>query len=278
MNVQTAVHEAAGKARQAGASPWLDRAARVGLAGRGLLYLTVAVLAAGIALGSAGQPADKQGAVQALADKPFGGIILAVLVGGFLGLALWQFTEATWGRRDERDDTKRTLKRAASVGKALLYGALAATAGSVLLGRAKRGGDQQESAWTAKVLDLPGGRILVGAAGLAVIGAGAWLVARGVRRKFEKHLDTASMPRPLCRATTVGGAVGHIARGLVAGLGGLLLVKAALSYDPQQAKGIDGTLRTIAAQPYGKILLLLAAAGLAAFGLFCFVEARYRRL
>ncbi|MEO5680607.1 MAG: DUF1206 domain-containing protein [Acidimicrobiales bacterium] len=278
MNVQTAVHKATGKARRAGDSRWLDRAARVGLASRGLLYLTVAVLAAGIALGSASQTADKQGAVQALADKPFGSVLLVVLIGGFVGLALWQATEAAWGRRDEDDDTKRMVKRAASAGKVLLYGALAATTASVLFGRAKSGGDQQETAWTAKVLDLPGGRLLVGAAGLAVIAAGGWLVARGVRRKFEKHLDTASMPRPLCRATTVGGAVGHTARGLVAGLAGLLLVKAAVSYDPQQAKGIDGTLRTIAAQPYGKVLLLLAAAGLAAFGLFCFVEARYRRL
>jgi len=266
--------------RRAGNSAWLDRAARVGLAGRGLLYLTVAVLAAGIATGRSGQPADKQGAVQALADTRVGTVVLVVLVGGFVGLALWQATEAAWGRRDERDDTKRTAKRAASAGKALLYLVLSATTASILLGRSSGGGDggEQEQTWTARLLALPAGRLLVGAVGLGVIGLGGWLVFRGVRRKFEKHLDTGSVPASMRDVTTWGGMIGHSARGVVVGLIGLLLVKAAVDYDAEEAQGLDGTLRTLAEQPFGKVLLLLAAAGLAAFGLTCFVEARYRRL
>ena len=86
------------------------------------------------------------------------------------------------------------------------------------------------------------------------------------------------MSRSMGKVATVLGLLGHVARGVVAALAGLLLGKAALDYDPQEAKGVDGTLRTIAEQPYGKALLLLAAAGLAAFGLFSLVEARYRRL
>jgi cytochrome bd-type quinol oxidase subunit 2 len=128
------------------------------------------------------------------------------------------------------------------------------------------------------VFELPGGRMLVGGAGLAVVALGVWLVVRGIRYKFEKHLDTSSMPQGLHKVARIGGILGHVARGVVAGLAGLLLVKAALDYDPQQAKGVDGTLRTIAEQPYGKVLLLLAAAGLAAFGLYSLVESRYRRL
>ena len=263
---------------RAGNSNWLDRAARVGFAGRGVLYLTVAFLAVGIARGRGGQQADKQGAVRALAETRFGTALLILLVVGFTGYALWQAAEAAWGRRDEGDETKRTAKRAGSAVKALVYAALAATTASILLGGGGGGSGQQESTWTAKVLELPGGRILVGLAGLVIVCVGGWLVARGVQRKFEKHLDTASMPREVRGATAVGGLVGHTARGVVAGLAGLLLVKAALDYDPREAKGIDGTLRTIALQPYGRILLLAAAVGLAAFGLFSFVEARYRRL
>ena len=215
--------------------------------------------------------------MRALSDTPLGLALLVILVVGFTGYALWQAAEAAWGRKDESDDAKRTAKRALSGGKALVYALLAATTASILFGRDERGG-QQESIWTSRVLELPGGRILVGVSGLTVIGVGGWLVVRGVRTKFEKHLDTASMPRPLRKAALVGGAVGHAARGVVAALAGLLLVKAAKDFNPQEAKGIDGTLRTIAEQPYGKLLLVLAAAGLAAFGLFSFVEARYRRL
>lgn len=282
MSVDAVVHRARRGARRAGDSEWLDRAARMGFAARGLLYLTVAFLAASIALGKAGQPADKQGAVQTLADTPLGTLLLVLLVVGLAGLGLWQAAEAAWGRRSERSDGKRAAKRAASAAKAVLYLALAASAASVLLrgdGPPKAGGaGQQESSWTAKVLELPAGRVLVVLAGLALLGGGGWLVARGVRQKFEKHLDTGAMSPSLRKAATAVGLLGHVARGVVAGLAGLLLIKAALDFDPQEAKGVDGTLRTIAEQPYGKALLLLAAAGLAAFGLFSFVEARYRRL
>jgi len=277
MSLGAAARQARRQARRAGSSGWLDRVARVGLAGRGLLYLTVAFLAVGISRGQGGENADKQGAVRALAATTFGSVVLIFLVVGFFGLALWQAAEAAWGRRDESDDAKRTAKRAASAGKALVYALLAASTASVLLGSDNAGGGR-ESEVTARVLELPGGRGLVGLGGLVLVGVGGWLVARGVRRKFEKHLDTGAMPKRLRSAAALGGAVGHSARGVVAGLAGLLLVKAALDYDPRQAKGIDGTLRTIAEQPYGRVLLLLAALGLAAFGLFCFVEARYRRL
>ncbi len=267
------------RARRAGNSEWLDRAARLGFAGRGVLYLTVAFLAASIALGRSGEQADKQGAVKALAETPFGAVLLVLLVVGLTGLALWQAAEALWGRTDEPDQAKRTVKRAGSAAKAVLYLALAASAASVLLsGSDSSGGGGQESTWTARVLELPAGRLLVGLAGLALVAVGGWLVARGVRTKFEKHLDTRAMPPALCRATRVVGLLGHVARGVVAGLAGLLLAKAALDFDAQQAKGVDGTLRTIADQPYGKALLLLAAAGMAAFGLYSLVEARYRRL
>ncbi len=277
MSVETTMRRAGRKARRAGNSSWVDRGARVGFAGRGLLYLTVAFLAARIAQGRGGQQADKQGAVRALADTPLGLALLVVLVVGFAGYALWQAAEAAWGRRDEGDDAKRTGKRGVSAAKALVYAVLAATTVSILFGR-DEGGAQQESLWTAVVLALPGGRVLVGVAGLAIMGTGGWLVARGVRTKFDKHLDTRSMPHPLRKAALVGGAVGHAARGVVAALAGLLLVKAAKDFNPQEAKGIDGTLRTIAEQPFGRVLLLIAAAGLAAFGLFSLVEARYRRL
>jgi len=280
MNVEAVLRGANRNARRAGNSQWLDRVARVGFAARGVLYLTVAFLSVSIALGRAGQTADKQGAVKALAETSLGQVLLVVLVVGFAGLGLWQVTEALWGRREEHNDAKRTGKRGLAAGRALLYLVLSGTAASVLVsgGSSKGGGDQKEHTWTARVLEVSGGRLLVGLAGIAVVAAGVFLLVSGVRRKFEKHLDTASMPTDLHKVARVLGVLGYGARGIVAALAGLLLVKAAVDYDPQQAKGVDGTLRTIADQPYGKILLLLAAAGLAAFGLYSFVEARYRRL
>ncbi len=42
--------------------------------------------------------------------------------------------------------------------------------------------------------------------------------------------------------------------------------------------GIDGALRRLAERSYGPALLVLVACGLAAYGLYSFAEARYRRV
>ena len=57
-----------------------------------------------------------------------------------------------------------------------------------------------------------------------------------------------------------------------------LVISAAWTYDPDRAKGIDGALRTLLQQPYGKPLALAASAGLVVFGLYGLAEARYRRV
>jgi hypothetical protein len=74
------------------------------------------------------------------------------------------------------------------------------------------------------------------------------------------------------------GQVGTVARGVVFGVAGLLLVIAAWRYDPSKASGTDGALRTLLEQPYGQALGVAASAGLVAFGVYGLAEARYRRV
>ena len=54
-----------------------------------------------------------------------------------------------------------------------------------------------------------------------------------------------------------------------------LLVYAAITFDPSKARGLDGAMRTILDLPFGQILLTLVAVGIAAFGVYLFVRARY---
>jgi len=61
-------------------------------------------------------------------------------------------------------------------------------------------------------------------------------------------------------------------------LAGVFLTSAAVQFSPDKAEGIDGTLRTLAHTPLGPWLLVLVAAGLVAFGLFSWTEARWRRV
>ncbi len=71
--------------------------------------------------------------------------------------------------------------------------------------------------------------------------------------------------------------LGILARGVVFVMIGTFLVQAALTANPRRARGLDGALETLAAQPYGTLLLALAAAGLVAYAVYMALEARYRR-
>jgi hypothetical protein len=51
-----------------------------------------------------------------------------------------------------------------------------------------------------------------------------------------------------------------------------------VTFDPDKAKGLDEALKTLAGQPFGEVLLLVAVAGLLSFAAWSFVEARYREL
>jgi hypothetical protein len=68
--------------------PWVERAARFGLVAKGCLYLLVAVIAVRVAAGGGGQPEDRQGALRALADEPFGFVLIFALAAGLVGYAL----------------------------------------------------------------------------------------------------------------------------------------------------------------------------------------------
>ena len=118
----------------------------------------------------------------------------------------------------------------------------------------------------------------MGIAGGCLVAAGLYNAYRGLKKKFTKRWDTAAMGRAARRWGERGGTVGLLARGVVFGLIGAFVIKAALDYNPRDAIGLDGALQKLAHQAYGQWLLGLTAAGLLAYAIFCLVEARYRRV
>jgi hypothetical protein len=275
----SAASQASDAAEAASRNPWVDRLARLGFVGRGVIYLIVGVLAVQIVTGDNQQAADKNGALQEVAEKPFGNGLLVILAIALAGYALWRFSEAIWGKRSEDDSKKRTAKRLGSAAKGVAYAAFCATTVSFVAGRGSSDGNQQEKSWTAKVMEWPGGRGIVAAVGLAIVIGGLALMVVGLTRRFEKKLELGRLSHGARKAAVAVGTFGVSARGAVFALAGLLLVRAAKDYNPEEAQGIDGTLRTIADRPYGQVLLVLAALGLLAFGVYsAAVEARYRKL
>jgi len=71
--------------------------------------------------------------------------------------------------------------------------------------------------------------------------------------------------------------IGMTARGVAFGLVGWFLIQSAVRFDPAKAKSLDAALRTVVSQPFGQVMLGAIAAGLAAFGCFSLIEARYAK-
>jgi hypothetical protein len=251
---------------------WLGR---LGLVAMGVSYGLVGALAIMVALGEGGSAEDRGGALQTIAQDGVGRVIVFVLAIGFGGYAIWRFAEALFDRGGRGRKPKGLARRAGAFGKGLIYTALCVIAVSVLLGA---GGDSNEKQETAHVLDWPGGRYLVGAVGAGFAAAALWNLFRAVSGRFKKELDTGAMGRSEERLITIVAVVGLVARAVVFGLIGTFVLKAALEYDPEEAIGLDGALRKLAAQDYGPFLMGIVAAGLLAYGVFCVFQARYRRV
>lgn len=250
-------------------------AGRAGFAARGVVYVLVGYLALRIAAGRGTDEADRQGALRTVADQPLGRVVIWLLVAGFAGMALWRAGTAAFGRGKDGKPGKRAL----NTGRALFYGVVCWGTAAFALGSGGRSsGDDASKDWTATALGLPAGRYLVGGAGLVLAGIGVGTAVRALRRRFLDRLETGRMGPRTRAAVTACGVAGNAARGVVLGAAGAFVVTAALRYDPQQAKGLDDTLRSLAATPAGPWLLTLTAAGLLLFGAFSFASARWRRL
>jgi Domain of Unknown Function (DUF1206) len=260
-------------ARQAADSGPVRTLGRVGLVAYGVVHLLVAYLAVRVALGGGGK-ADKTGALQTIAQQPAGRLVLWVLTAGLAALTVWQLAEAGWGHR--RRGRRRTLQRLVSLGEAAVAGALAFSSFKVASGKGGRS-KGEKTAFVDKVLDWPAGELLVAAAGLGIVAVALYLVHRGMTRGFTEDLNLAGAEAHARDAAVRLGQVGWTALGVAYGIIGLLITYAAVSYDPAKATGMDTALKTLAGQPYGTLLLLLVAAGLACFGAYCLLDARYRR-
>ncbi|GJF33196.1 membrane protein [Kitasatospora sp. NE20-6] len=255
----------------------LRAAGKAGFAARGVVYVLVGLLAAGIALGREADEADRQGALREIAARPFGTVLLWLLVAGFACMTLWRASTAVRGEAGEAGG-KKTGKRLLNAGRAVFYATVCwGTAAFALGSGGQSGSDSSSKDWTATALGLPGGRFLVAAAGAVLVGVGAGIAVRAVQRKFLRKLRTGGMGRRTRRAVTASGIAGNTARGTVFAAAGVFVLVAAVRFDPDRAKGVDDTLRSFTGTPAGPWLLLAVALGLLLFGVFSLACARWRR-
>jgi MFS family permease len=268
---------AVAEAKQAASSPWVERLARFGLIAQGISFGLVGVLAILLALGRGGEATDREGALRTIAEDGFGRFAVIALAIGFGAYALWRLAQAVLGHEVEEPGGKaKWSKRITSLGKAAIYGSLCAAAVSTLLG--DHGGGQKEEQATEGILGWPAGRWIVFGIAAGIAFAALWNLYRALSGQYKEKLKTMKMSPTELRWTTRIAFVGLMARAVVFGLISWFFFRAAVEFNAQKADGLDGALRKIAAQTYGKWLLAVVAAGLFAYGVFCLIQARYREV
>ncbi|MDV3455745.1 DUF1206 domain-containing protein [Sphingomonas sp. HF-S4] len=251
--------------------------ARLGFAARGLVYLLVGWFALDAARrGNA--PADNQEAMGSLLHQPLGQVLLGIVTLGLLGYALWRFSEAVFDPERRGTSAGAIVERIGFGWSALVHTTLAVYAGRLALRLARpetRPGDERAQDWSGWLMEQPGGVWLLGGIGLLLIGGAGAQAWKAWRNKFASELSgDVPLPRYVCMA----GQIGYAARALVFALVGWALLAAAWHARAQEAGGMSQALRTLRDGPFGSLLLAIVAAGLMLFGVYSFIEARFRRV
>jgi hypothetical protein len=256
-------------------SPWFQRGARAGHAVSGLVHLLIAYIVVRLAFGEGGN-ADQSGALGIFAGNTGGRIVLWIAAVAFVALALWRVAEAIVGPHAtepgrDNDGAEDWLDRGKALSLAVVYAGFAWTAVRFAMGSGQSSG-QQNTGLTARLMESGAGKFVVVVAGLIIIGVGVYHVYKGASRNFLDDLKTHD------RAATIAGVVGYCGKGLVLVGTGILVLVAVATSDPSKASGIDGTVKSLAALPAGQVLMILAAIGIAGYGVYCYWLNRYARM
>lgn len=267
--VDGATHEAA---------PWIERLARVGFVAKALLYMTVGFLAASAALGMGGTAApDQHGAMQSLLDKPFGRVLLGMIAFGLVGYAVWRIVEAVADPENHGHSAKGIAKRVRSFATGAIHAGLAFSAAKLALyQRDNHNSSREAQEWTARALEKPGGKLIVGLAAAAFLGYGLYQIFKAIKSKLNKRLALDSLSATTRRIVVGISRFGIAARGVVFGMIGVMLGRAALDNNAKEAGGVSKSMRELFG--FGTTVFIVIAVGLAAYGVYQLINARYRRI
>lgn len=242
----------------------------VGLVSYGLLHLVLAWIAVQIALGGQSRgDASNQGALRQLASQPLGGVLMWIMAIGLFALVVWELIDVGFARGEGAEEWRR---RARYGGRAIVHLAIGVLAVRVAAGSPGGSSNQAEETLSARLLRLPAGRVLLFAVAAGILAVGIAQIVKGVKGRFRDDLD-ASVGRPV----QITGTVGYVAKGIALAIVAALFGWAAATADPDKAGGLDAALSTLRSQPFGTVLLLALALGIACFGVYCLAWARYAR-
>jgi hypothetical protein len=267
------------------ARPFVERFARFGFLAKGVVYIIIGYLAALAPIGIRKHPTGTHGALITLLRQPIGSVLLATLALGFGAFGLWLIIRGINDPENEGSSWHALFIRAGWVFGGMTHFGLLAAAVRMMIGYQPmigffrvRDDESEAHDWTATALSYPLGRWVLVAIGVGIISYGLLQIHHGFVGRLDPWLSLDRLGEGARRWIRAISRFGVTARGVVFGLIGGFLIRAAYDTNAGEARGIGGTLRELAAGPYGRQLLGITALGLVAFGIYLLVLAKHRRI
>lgn len=244
--------------------------ARAGYSARAAVFFLVGGLAlfSGLSSGS-----GTKSALDALLRQPFGRVWVSLIALGLIGFVIWRLAQSIGNADHQQHDAKGLTIRVALFGSALVYIGLAYYAVDQALGLGSQGNGSGEKGLAAWAMSQPFGRYLAGLIGLGFVIGGIVTIAKGVLRRYERYLAPEARGSGPIKFACI---YGLSARGILFVIVGGFFLYAALHVTPEKAGSISDALNWVRSLPFGSILYTVVAVGLASFGAYNLVQARYR--
>lgn len=261
---------------RAARSRWLDAAARLGLASRGLVHLVIGALAARMALGHGGRALGTRDAVFVIGR--IGTVPLIVLIVGLCGYGAWRLVQTFADTEGKGRSLGGILLRIGFALNGAFYFGLVPVAVKLAIGaRVDPRDPTRETAHRILAYDSPG-RVVLGVLGVLLIYSAFAQWVETVRAQYAEDFDGASLSRFTRWFFVVLGRFGIGLRAIIFAVMGVWLVRAAVHQAPHEAKGLGESFASLRAQPYGPYLFATVAVGVLAYAWFSIEYAHHRRI
>jgi hypothetical protein len=263
-------------ARRALSNEWFERAVRFGHFAKGAVFGAIGIIALRLTAGDRRDEPDVAGAMEFAADQPLDVLFLLTLALGLLSYAAWRFAYGIADLDDAGGGVRGWSRRAVILATGVTYLGFAIYAIGLLVGmRRTETGIEDE---TATILEWPFGQWIVAAVAAGVVAAGLHELFVAFTARFREEFGRVRFGPVMRVIATAIGWWGHAARGAIYVAAGWFGLRAAITYDPDEAKSFADTLWEIGTGPYGDFVLGFIAAGLISFGLYATLLAIRRHI
>ena len=254
----------------------LELLARTGYLVKGTIYIVIGALALQVAARTGGRITGTQGALTTVLGEPYGRTLLLVAAVGLCGYALWRILQGLL----DPDRLGHSWSGLAMRGSFVVRGVLHALLGVQAFGlyRGISGASRaSEREMATEAFQWPFGDWLVVLVGLGLLGFAVQQVFAAVTVRLERNLNVSALRREAGEWAVGISRFGIAGRAAAFALIGWSVVAAGWSRDASEVDTMTSALRTLADQPgsLGRWLFGATAAGLAAYGFYEIIHARY---